>query len=112
MARTVNREPPRNGVILIPAGGNVKKRQAIIKLTGSSEIILARQRADGRTVGFKSGFGGFKTLNVEDLLAALTYITHSDDELEAMIGNQLDVPERKHVVRDDVDTRTGDPIPF
>ncbi len=77
-------DPPRNMVVLIPAGGTVKKRQAILKLSGGSELILTRQRKDGQTVALKNGWGGFKTLNVEDLLAALLYVTKTDDELQSM----------------------------
>lgn len=77
------RPVPRNPVKLIPAGKGVKKRQAILKLSGGGEVIITRQRADGQTVGFAQG-RGFKTLNVEDLLSALLYVTKTDEELEAM----------------------------
>lgn len=76
-------EAPRNVVKLIPAGGSVKKRQAIIALTGGMELHLTRQRADGQTVGFRTPYG-FKTVNVDDLLTALLYVTKTDEQLEAM----------------------------
>lgn len=80
------KEPPRNKVVLLPAGNGVKKRQAIIKLSSGGEIIITRQRADGGTVGFKSYASNFKTLNVEDFLAALLYVTNTDDQLEELNG--------------------------
>lgn len=74
---------PRNKVVLIPAGKGVKKRQAIIKMSSGAELILTRQRKDGQTVGVK-GFFNFKTLNVEDLMTGLLFVTKTDDELRAM----------------------------
>lgn len=76
--------PPRNKVVLIPAGNGVKKRQAIIKMSSGGEIVLTRQRKDGQTVGFKSYNMNFKTLNTEDLMTALLFVTKTDDELRAM----------------------------
>jgi len=90
-----------------------KKRMAIIKTTGGGEIIISRSRADGSTVGIKAwGVTNFKTLNVEELMMGLLYVTHTDAQLEEMKnGNQVAVPlsEPSHSALDDTPPA---PIPF
>lgn len=61
---------------------NVTRRMAVIEMTGKASITLTRSRKDGSTVGVKSsGFYTWKTLDVEELLDALAWVTMSDDQL-------------------------------
>lgn len=62
---------------------NVTRRMALIKLTGGSELRISRSRKDGTTVGIMV-YGKWKTLEINDLLDALSYVCKTDEELLKM----------------------------
>lgn len=62
---------------------NATRRMAIIELTGGTQIMLTRSRKDGSTVGFKGYVGSWKTLDVQELLDGLSWVTMTDDQLLA-----------------------------
>jgi len=63
---------------------NVTRKMAVIEMTGGAQIVLTRSRKDGTTVGFRGHSTGFKTLDVEELMIGLLYVTKTDDELREM----------------------------
>lgn len=81
---------------------NNKKRWALIKPIGagqSTELKISRSRKDGTTIGLSAvGFGGsgwgakhrWVTINTEDLLMAIMYVTHTEEELEAKLNGRSD----------------------
>lgn len=76
---------------------NVTRRMAVIELTGGQSIRITRSRADGTTVGFQSaGMRGWKTLDVSELLDAITFVTAPADALIDAGMDERDVkPTRK-----------------
>lgn len=60
---------------------NVTRRMAVIEMTGGASITLTRSRKDGTTVGFRGGSSVWRTLDVQELIDGLMWITMTDDDL-------------------------------
>lgn len=76
---------------------NVTRRMAVIPLSGSRELRISRSKRDGSTVGIHvGGLHPWKTLNVQDLLDALAYVTYTDEKLRELGFSDVDIkPSRK-----------------
>lgn len=74
---------------------NVSRRMAIIEMPGGVTLRLSRSKADGSTVGYYSGRAGWKTLDTQELLDALSWVTLTNDQLVERGFTEQDVKSQR-----------------
>lgn len=94
---------------------NESRRMALIKMTGNAELMISRSRKDGSTIGFKSNMRNinWKTVETQDLLDALQYVTSTDEQLIAVgIPEDRVKPQRKRDYKAEYAKRKANNKPY
>ena len=74
---------------------NVTRRMAVIDTTGGSSVQISRSKADGSTFAMLI-HGKWKTIDTQEMLDALSWVTLTNDELKARGAADADLkPKRK-----------------